>query len=72
VRDLRDPQGLGETYLRVRDLGLPIEDAVQMTCSNYDSGPYISAPPSEHHLAGTTEVVHHLLTSHINLSDGAD
>ena len=37
MRDLRDPQLLGEAYLRAREFGAPIGDAVFMPARNYRS-----------------------------------
>lgn len=48
-RDLRDPQGLGEGYLSLRALGVPIEMAVAVSVSPYDDGPFMSNDPADHH-----------------------
>lgn len=49
MRDLRDPQKLGEAYLKVRALNLPIVDAVHMPCDPYQGDGFISSNPAEHH-----------------------
>jgi hypothetical protein len=49
TRDLRDPEALVEAYLKVRDLGLEIVDAVHMPCNRYQDGGHISNDPAMHH-----------------------
>ena len=48
-RDRRDPQVLGEAYLRARKLGASIEDAVSVPVRAYEDGTYMSADPADHH-----------------------
>lgn len=49
ARDQRDPQLLGETYLKLRAKGVDIDTAVQMPVSPYENGEWISANPEHHH-----------------------
>lgn len=49
MRDLRDPQKLGEAYLAVRGKGLDIETAVSMPADKYADGGFISSDPADHH-----------------------
>ena len=49
MRDMRDPAKLGESYLRVRELGVEIVDAVHMPCDQYRDGGHISNDPAHHH-----------------------
>lgn len=37
MRDMRDPQALGEAYLKARKLGAPIGDAVHMPSRTFKS-----------------------------------
>lgn len=49
MRDLRDPQKLGEAYDTARQAGLEIEWAVQMPTPAYEDGGHISNDPAKHH-----------------------
>ena len=49
MRDLRDPQLLGEEYLHLREAGLPIETAVRWPVPSYADGGHISNDPAQHH-----------------------
>lgn len=49
MRDLRDPQKMGEWYLKLRANGMPIEEAVEVGVAPYENGPFISSDPAEHH-----------------------
>ena len=49
MRDQRDPQLLGETYLKLRAKGVDVDTAVQMPVAPYENGPYISSDPADHH-----------------------
>lgn len=48
-RDLRDPRAVGLIYLKMRQLGADIADAVLMPAENYQNGKYISSDPALHH-----------------------
>ena len=49
MRDLRDPQKLGMAYLKARQMGISIEDAVTAPVGAYEDGGHISSNPEEHH-----------------------
>jgi hypothetical protein len=49
VRDIRDPEELGTTYLALRAGGAPIDIAVRAGANPYQDGGYISNDPAEHH-----------------------
>lgn len=68
MRDLRDPEALGILYTLGRRQGWSIDFIVKQKVPAYDPGPFMSAPPSEHHLAGDPIV--HLLATPVNVSDG--
>ena len=67
---MRDAETFGHMYEAARGRGLSISDAVNLRAPDYEPGPWMSAPPHEHHLANHPDV--HLLASGVNLSDGAD
>lgn len=64
MRDLRDPEQLGEAYLGRRSMGLPIEQAVLASTPDYEDGGHISSNPADHH-SKTPQVLG-------NLSDGGE
>ena len=49
MRDLRDPQKLGQMYLAARHAGQPIKKAVHQWAPDYEDGGYISSDPAQHH-----------------------
>jgi hypothetical protein len=49
VRDLRDPELCGLAYLKAREMGISIEDAVTAPAKPYRNGGHISSDPSKHH-----------------------
>lgn len=49
MRDLRDPQRLGESYLAARDRGESITKAVSRRVRPYRDGGHISNDPAKHH-----------------------
>ena len=62
TRDLRDPRAIGLIYLKMRQLGADIADAVLMPAQNYWDGKWMSSIPQEHHM-------HEFFT---NLPEGTD
>lgn len=56
IRDLRDPESLGEVYLWMRRDGASIEEAVNARTLNYEDGPYMSSDPAFHH-SGTSQTI---------------
>lgn len=49
MRDLRDPEKLGRTYLELRHAGVPLDAAVRVPVEDYDDGGVLSSSPAEHH-----------------------
>lgn len=49
MRDLRDPQKLGEAYLDMRGGGVSIANAVNAGVEPYRDGGFISSNPADHH-----------------------
>jgi hypothetical protein len=49
LKDLRDPQALGDAYLTFRNAGIPIDMAVAIPVEDYDGGGLMSNDPAKHH-----------------------
>lgn len=49
MRDLRDPQKLGEWYLKLREREMPITEAVEVGVKDYADNGFISSNPADHH-----------------------
>ena len=49
MRDMRDPQKLGNQYLEVRQQGVSIDIATRLVVDPYTDGGHISSNPAEHH-----------------------
>jgi hypothetical protein len=49
LKDLRDPQALGDAYLTFRNAGIPIDMAVAIPVATYDGGGLMSNDPAKHH-----------------------
>jgi len=58
MRDLRDPEKLGDAYLEARAAKWPIEAAVTIKVDEYDDSGVISADPEQHHSRTAQDAPH--------------